>query len=134
MNAIARWPACSTSSRTSRNRWRARAGAHTGHPDLVALLLERGADPEAIPDQRCSDAMLSGLPVRDYRADVDIEPAPEGPSIRWRSTYRLAGIPGTGWLFHRFPSAFIARTACQLAARAALQAEDPVSCRARSPR
>lgn len=73
---------------------------------------------DAIPDRRYGYVMLEGLPLRDYRANVDIEPAPQGASIRWRATYVYEGPPGTGWLFHLVLSAFVARTARQLAARA----------------
>jgi len=75
---------------------------------------------EAIPDRRYAYALLEGLPAHDYRAVVEIEPDARGGSrIRWRATYFYAGLPGTGWLFHRVLSGFVARTARQLAARAA---------------
>ncbi|MEO7195974.1 MAG: SRPBCC family protein, partial [Pseudonocardiaceae bacterium] len=38
---------------------------------------------ELIPDRRFSYLHLSGLPVRDYRADVDLEPIEGGTRIRW---------------------------------------------------
>jgi hypothetical protein len=74
---------------------------------------------EAIPDRRYSYVMLEGLPLRDYRAEVDIEPEAQGCSIRWRATYFYEGLPGTAWLFHLVLRAFIARTARQLAEVAA---------------
>lgn len=38
------------------------------------------------------DDLLSGLPVRDYRAEVMLRPAGRGTDIRWRSTFsRSAG-------------------------------------------
>lgn len=76
---------------------------------------------EVIPDRRYSYALLSGMPLRDYRADVDIEPSEHGSSIRWSASYSYAGWPGTGWLFHRILSGFIARTARQLARAAERQ-------------
>ena len=42
--------------------------------------------------------MLSGVPVRDYRADIDIAPEGAGTMIRWRATF-TPKIPGTGALF-----------------------------------
>jgi hypothetical protein len=44
---------------------------------------------------------LSGLPVRDYRAEVTLTPASDaGTHIRWRSRF-APKIPGTGWLLRR---------------------------------
>jgi Polyketide cyclase / dehydrase and lipid transport len=58
---------------------------------------------------RLSYTLLSGLPLRDYRADVDLEPDDGGTHIRWRSTFD-ARVPGTGWLYRRVLAGFI--TAC----------------------
>ena len=74
---------------------------------------------EAIPDRRYSYVALSGMPMRGYRADVEIEPTVSGCTIRWRASYFYDGPPGTGWLFHLVLRSFIARTARQLAAHAA---------------
>ncbi|HEX8805221.1 MAG TPA: SRPBCC family protein [Acidimicrobiales bacterium] len=74
---------------------------------------------EVVPDRRFSYAALSGLPVRDYRADVDVEPDPAGGStIRWHSTFRGA-FPGAGWWVRRTLAPFIRRSVEGLAAHAA---------------
>lgn len=52
---------------------------------------------ELIPDRRFSYLHLSGLPVRDYRADVDLEPTGDGTRIRWHISF-TPKAPGTGWL------------------------------------
>jgi hypothetical protein len=78
---------------------------------------------ELVPDRRFSYALLSGLPLRGYRADVDLEPHDGGTTIRWRSHFR-AKLPGTGFLFRRFLGGFIQRCVDGLAACAAESPED----------
>jgi uncharacterized protein YndB with AHSA1/START domain len=53
---------------------------------------------ELEPNRRLSYALLSGLPLRDYRAVVELTPAGGGTRIRWSATFR-PGRPGTGWLY-----------------------------------
>lgn len=53
---------------------------------------------EVIPDRRFSYLHVSGLPVRDYRADIDLIPAPDGTRIRWHIEF-TPKVPGTGWLW-----------------------------------
>jgi hypothetical protein len=55
---------------------------------------------EIVPDRRFSYALLSGLALRGYRADVDLTPVDGGTDIRWHSTFR-AKVPGTGWIYRR---------------------------------
>ncbi len=50
------------------------------------------------PPHHMAYAVLSGMPVRDYRADIDIAPEGAGTMIRWRATF-TPKIPGTGALF-----------------------------------
>jgi hypothetical protein len=73
---------------------------------------------ELIPGRRFSYELLSGMAIRDYRADVDLEPAPDGTVIHWRSRFR-ASVPGTGGLYRRALHVFIQRCADGLAAYAA---------------
>src|SRR5436305_6916648 len=61
---------------------------------------------ELVPGRRLSYLLLSGLPLRDYRADVDLLPADGGTLIRWHSTF-VAKRPGTGWLYRRILGRFI---------------------------
>jgi hypothetical protein len=69
----------------------------------------------------CSEGKLfayvleSGLPLRDYRAEVTLTPHDGGTAITWRSTFR-AKIPGTGWLYRSQLDRFIGRTVEGLAA------------------
>jgi uncharacterized protein YndB with AHSA1/START domain len=68
-----------------------RRGRYTFREEIVEL----------VPDRRFSYTLLSGLAIRDYRADVDLEPgAGGGCTIRWHSSFRPK-IPGTGWLYRR---------------------------------
>jgi uncharacterized protein YndB with AHSA1/START domain len=53
---------------------------------------------ELEPPRRLSYALLSGLPLRDYRAVVELTPAGGGTRIRWSATF-TPQRPGTGWLY-----------------------------------
>jgi uncharacterized protein YndB with AHSA1/START domain len=72
---------------------------------------------ELVPGRRLSYVLLSGLPIRDYRADVDLEPAGDGTLIRWHSSFNPK-MPGTGWLFRRRLGRFIEKLVQGLAERA----------------
>ncbi len=72
---------------------------------------------ELIPDRRFSYLHLSGLPIRDYRADVDLEPSGEGTRIRWHISFRPK-VPGTGWLWRWGIERFVKQSARGLAAYA----------------
>jgi hypothetical protein len=49
------------------------------------------------PPQRLSYVLLSGLPVRGYRADVTLEPDGPGTHITWNSSWERAR-PGVAWI------------------------------------
>ena len=70
---------------------------------------------EAVPGRRLAYRSLSGLPVRDYRAEVDLEPGPEGTEIRWRASFQPR-LLGTGWLLERGIDRFL--RGCAQAGRA----------------
>src|SRR3954469_15786152 len=72
---------------------------------------------ELVPDRRFSYALRDGMPLRDYRANVDLTPDGEGTPIHWHSTF-TAERPGTGWLYRRLLGSFIKRCARGLAAHA----------------
>ena len=55
---------------------------------------------EIVPDRRFSYALLAGLPLRDYRADIDLTPSDGGTDIHWHTTFR-AKVPGMDWLYRR---------------------------------
>ena len=71
-------------------------GRTTGRDEIV----------EVVPGRRLGYVSLSGLPIRDYRATVDLEPNEDGTAIRWHSSFRPK-LPGTGWLMRRGISKFI---------------------------
>ena len=56
--------------------------------------------------------------MRNYRADVDLEPTPAGTAIRWVSAFDPK-VPGTGWLVRRALDGFIAQLTHGLAEHAA---------------
>ena len=51
-------------------------------------------------ERRLSYILLSGLPLRDYRAEIDLTPHPDGTEIRWHTVFR-AQVPGMGGLYRR---------------------------------
>jgi uncharacterized protein YndB with AHSA1/START domain len=53
---------------------------------------------EREPARRLSYTLLSGLPLRDYRAVVELEPAGTGTRIRWSATY-VPERRATAWLY-----------------------------------
>jgi hypothetical protein len=85
-----------------------RTGRTTSREEVVA----------AVPARRFSYALLSGLPLRDYRADIDLTPVDGGTLIHWRSGF-TAKVPGTGWIYRWALGRFIQRCVDGLAAHAA---------------
>ncbi|HEU5107320.1 MAG TPA: SRPBCC family protein [Micromonosporaceae bacterium] len=85
-----------------------RTGRFTSREEIVEL----------VEGRRLGYALLSGLPLRGYRANVDLTPGPDGTVIRWRSVF-TAKVPGTGWLFAWALGTFIRRCADGLARHAA---------------
>jgi uncharacterized protein YndB with AHSA1/START domain len=69
------------------------------------------------PPRRFQYELVSGIPIRDYRAEVTLTPDGDGTAIRWHSHFR-AKIPGTGGLVRRRLERFIERTAQGLAREA----------------
>jgi hypothetical protein len=74
---------------------------------------------ELVPNRRFGYELVSGLSIRDYRANVDLETRGDITTIHWHSTFRPK-VPGTGWLFQRALSRFIRRCAEGLASHATL--------------
>jgi len=73
---------------------------------------------EVIPDRRFSYRLLSGFPLDDYVAAVDLTPvANGGTTICWRATFCPRHV-GTGWFWRLFIAHVLSRTARQLAAAA----------------
>ncbi|HLT69410.1 MAG TPA: SRPBCC family protein [Acidimicrobiales bacterium] len=73
---------------------------------------------ELVPERRLVYELVGGLPLRDYRATVDLTPERGGTTIRWSSSFR-AKMPGTGWLYRAVLDRFIGQAARALADRAA---------------
>ena len=57
---------------------------------------------ELVPDRRFAYTHVSNLPIKNYRAEVDLTPAGEGTAIRWVSAFDPK-VPGTGGLLRRGP-------------------------------
>jgi hypothetical protein len=55
---------------------------------------------EFVPDRRLSYRLLSGLPLRDYEADIDLRRQQDRTHITWSASF-AARIPGTGRVFRR---------------------------------
>jgi hypothetical protein len=89
-----------------------RSGRVTGHDEIVEL----------IPDRRFSYTHTSNLPIRNYRADVDLEPISRGTAIRWVSAFDPK-LPGTGLLMRRALDGFIAKLTDGLAEHATAVAD-----------
>lgn len=57
---------------------------------------------ELEPDRRVAYVVHRGLPFRDYRADIELSPAPDGgTAIRWHNCF-WPKYPGTGLLCRMF--------------------------------
>jgi hypothetical protein len=69
---------------------------------------------ELVPEKRFSYELVSGLAVRDYRADVDLHTNGGVTTIHWHSSFRPK-LPGSGWLYQLSLSRFIERCARGLA-------------------
>src|SRR3954469_9346030 len=88
-----------------------RAGRVTGR-DTIA---------ELVADRRLAYTHVSNLPIRDYRAAVDLEPTADGTAIRWVAEF-APKIPGTGALLRRGLNGFVKGLTDGLAERAAADA------------
>lgn len=69
---------------------------------------------------------LSGLPIRDHRADVTLAERDGGTAIDWREDFRVR-LPGAGWLQEWFLRRFVQRCADGLASHAARLADRPAA-------
>jgi hypothetical protein len=61
---------------------------------------------ELVPDRRLGYELLSGLPLRNYLASVDLEPDGAGCTIRWRAGFDGAPF-GTGGFYRRVLTSFL---------------------------
>ena len=74
---------------------------------------------EVEPDRRFAYRQLSGIPISDHQAVVELEALPDGTRISWTEQFRTH-VPGVRW-FLRF---FVRRCADGLAEHAAVQRAD----------
>jgi carbon monoxide dehydrogenase subunit G len=88
---------------------------------------------ELVPDRRLGYTHASSLPVKDYRATVDLEPDGAGTRIRWQASFRPV-VPGTGALLRVAIGRFLRRCAQGLADHAARAASSAVSAADAPPR
>ena len=73
---------------------------------------------DLVPDARFSYIHLTGLPVRDYRADVDLTPDSGGTQISWQVSFRPKYV-GTGWFWRLGIARMLRQSATGLAQYAA---------------
>jgi uncharacterized protein YndB with AHSA1/START domain len=73
---------------------------------------------EVAPHRRFVYASLSGVPVRDYVGEIDLDARDGGTHIHWHASYRPK-LPGTGWMLDRALRQFLQDCADGLAAYAA---------------
>lgn len=85
---------------------------------LGRRIVSRERVEEVVDDQRLVYALLSGLPLRDYRGVVELEADGEGTRITWSSSFEPR-VWGTGWLYRAVLQRFVADTAAALARAAA---------------
>jgi hypothetical protein len=70
---------------------------------------------ELVPDRQLSYILLSGMPFRDYRADVLLEPSPaSGTNIRWSARFEVNKW-WTRWFWKYVMQRVLASTASRLA-------------------
>ena len=72
---------------------------------------------ELIPNRRYAYVALSGLPIKEYRGQVDLEPTATGTTIRWSSSF-FPKYPGMGRMLERGIGKFLRECAKGLATHA----------------
>lgn len=69
-------------------------------PDGVGAIRKLGTPPffsreeivESVPPRRLAYVLRSGLPLRSYRAEVDLAPDGDGTAISWRGEIDARGV------------------------------------------
>lgn len=69
------------------------------------------------PGESLAYTSLSGLPMRDHRARVELAARDGGTGIVWHEAF-VPNLPGSGWLLRSFLRGFMQRCADGLAAAA----------------
>jgi hypothetical protein len=116
----ARWPSCTPLG--SFELEKPGAGATEG-PGAIRVfktgpVKSREQIIEAVDGHRLSYVALSGLPLRDYRASIDLEAVGSGTMLHWRASFD-AKVPGTGWFYRWYMTRFLQRAATGIASAAA---------------
>jgi len=70
---------------------------------------------ELVPNRRLAYVLLAGLPFRDYRAVVEIEPEPTGSRVTWSCSFYPKYV-GTGWFWSIVMRRTLRTVSAQLAA------------------
>ncbi|MBO3744769.1 SRPBCC family protein [Streptosporangiaceae bacterium NEAU-GS5] len=124
----ARWPECSAigSFELERPGETEAEGVGAIRVFKTGTVKSRELVVEAVPGRRFAYTMLSGMPLRDYRADVELTPDGDGTIIEWRARF-AAKYPGTGWFYRSLLQRVIGGLVRGLAARAAVSAERPAA-------
>ena len=86
-----------------------RRGRVTGRDEVAGL----------VPDRRFSYRHLSGLPVRDYRAGVDLSPTRTAARRSAGGCRSGRALPGTGWVYRLGIGRMLRQSAQGLATHAA---------------
>ena len=76
---------------------------------------------ECEPGHRLAYTVVRGIPVRNYRADVTLEPTGRGTRVRWRATWDRTLL---GRIVHRRLATFYPEMLGQLVAAADRQVSD----------
>jgi uncharacterized protein YndB with AHSA1/START domain len=102
--------------------WEATGDPDPGGPGAIRVLgrppfVSREQIVETDPPRHLAYIVLSGLPVRSYRADVRLVPEGTGTRIEWEGRVE-ASIPGSGALLAAFLRQTISGFARRLAAAA----------------
>jgi len=86
-----------------------RLGRTTGRDQILEL----------VPNRSIKYATLSGLPIRDYVGEVELETAPDGATTVHLHSSFFPKVPGTGWIMQRGLRRFLERCVSGLAEYAA---------------
>jgi uncharacterized protein YndB with AHSA1/START domain len=78
---------------------------------------------EVVGDRRLGYTLLAGLPLRNYRADFELTPVPDGTEVHWSS--RFDAPPGFGWIYVAALRRFTRRLLGGLARRVVTVAAGP---------
>jgi hypothetical protein len=119
---VSRWPAWSGFDAVAVEREGSPTPHGVGaiHRFTTRKIVTREETTAFVPPTRYGYTLLSGLPLRDYHAEVTLTPDGDGTAITWRSTFSPS-FPGSG-LFQRAFVRRIIRTMATALARESARA------------